>query len=329
MNGPPSPPARPARDSSATGEFVPLRVATTTVGPQGVTDRAGLDPDQVVLTGPGSVMQVAFGTATHRGRVRTLNEDAYGIAPPYFVVTDGMGGHAAGDVAAAIVVEQFTHVANGASIGDLDAVTAAIDDAELRIRAGSGGGATVVGITACLHQGQAAWLAFNVGDSRLYRCQDGILSQVSVDHSLVQELVDAGRIDAGERRSHPKRNVITRAVGVPGDAGADTWVLPAVEGDRLLMCTDGVTGELTDETIQAVLTTHLNPQHAADVLVATAVRAGGRDNATAVVVDVLAIASSPSAPTVRFTSEDLQDTARRLPESDHELTRPRPLGDSA
>lgn len=273
-------------------------------------------------TGGPAMMQVAWGTATDRGRVRSANEDAHLAEPPVFLVSDGMGGRAAGDVASAIVVDEFR---GRAGLGAVEAewVTSCITRAGTRIRRLSGGGATVVGAALVEHFGTPYWLAFNVGDSRMYRCADGVLRQVSVDHSLVQELVEAGELAPEGARTHPRRNVITRAVGVAGPVQPDCWLLPGVEGDRLLLCTDGVTAELTDEQMARVLTAHIDPQRAADALVASAVRAGGRDNATAVVVDVLAVAVSSdraataSSPTGRIP-------VPRDGEPEREQTRPRP-----
>lgn len=268
------------------------------------------------------MMQVAWGTATDRGLVRHANEDAHLAEPPVFLVSDGMGGRAAGDVASAIVVDEFRGRAGDGSV-ESEWVTGCIARAGTRIRRLSGGGATVVGAALVEHFGTPYWLAFNVGDSRMYRCADGALQQVSVDHSLVQELVDAGELDPDQARTHPRRNVITRAVGLAGPAQPDCWLLPGVEGDRLLLCTDGVTGELTDGQLTQLLIAHVDPQRAAEALVASAVRAGGRDNATAVVVDVLAVAGSG----------DVQATASlptgRIPvprdgEPEREQTRPRP-----
>jgi protein phosphatase len=258
------------------------------------------------------MMQVAWGTATDRGRFRRINEDAHLAEPPVFLVSDGMGGHAAGEVAAAIVVDEFR---SRAGQGDVESawVTECIVRAGRRIRDGVRGGATVVGAAVVNHSGDPYWLAFNIGDSRAYRCADGELTQISVDHSYVQELVDAGELTRGEVRHHPQRNVITRAVGLAGDGDPDCWLIPGREGDRLLFCSDGVTGELDDAGIKDILVGHVDPQIAADELIAAALRAGGRDNATAVVVDVLAVAAGADPAT----------TARRPERSEIESTRPR------
>lgn len=269
-------------------------------------------------------MQVIWGAATDTGRVRSVNEDALLAAPPVFVVSDGMGGHAAGDVAAATVIEEF----DGALGPDSGTVVGAawvrdcITRAGRRIRAGAGGGATVVGAAVIEQDGISYWLAFNLGDSRVYRCSDGELVQVSVDHSYVQELVDAGELQREEMRRHPQRNVITRAVGLAGDTDLDCWLIPAHERERMMLCSDGVTGELSDEEIREILAGHADPQEAADALVGAAVAAGGRDNATAVVVDVLAVAGAADRsddtlrpdPDDEATADPEVTVRRRLPE---------------
>lgn len=268
-----------------------------------------------------AMMQLSWGVATQPGNVRVLNEDAHLAEPPVFLVSDGMGGRAAGEVASAIVVDEFRGRV-GADAVDAAWVTECIARAGRRIRRLTGGGATVAGVAFAEHSGAAYWLAFNIGDSRIYRGADGCLTQISVDHSYVQELVDAGEIDPAEARHHPRRNVITRAVGAGSQTGPDCWLLPGVEGDRLVLCSDGVTGELTDEVLGEVLAGHLDPQRAADAVVAAAIAAGGRDNATAVVIDVLAVASPRADQAVTA-----HRTSARIPlartESEVEETRPR------
>ncbi|MEJ7647793.1 MAG: protein phosphatase 2C domain-containing protein [Nakamurella sp.] len=233
------------------------------------------------------LVQLIWGAATDTGRVRLLNEDSMLAAPPVFVVSDGMGGHAAGDRASAIVVEEFGGLLpeSPAALG-AGWVRQRVVSAGLRIRDGEGGGATVCGVAVTEQDGAAYWLAFNIGDSRVYRWADGLLEQISVDHSYVQELVDAGDLDPAGMRTHPQRNVITRAVGMVGDDDIDCWLLPIRAGERLLVCSDGITGELRDPQIAALLSTNDDPQQAADALIAEALAAGGRDNATALIVDV-------------------------------------------
>jgi protein phosphatase len=241
------------------------------------------------------MIEVAVGSATHRGHVRDVNEDSLLAAAPVFVVADGMGGHEAGDVASRIVVEELTAL-TGADAVEPDAVRQALEACDERVRALTGddgvplgAGTTVAGIVAVERDGHPFWLVVNVGDSRVYRLADGELRQVSVDHSLVQELVDDGVIDAASARTHPQRNVITRAVGGAGAFEPDYWLLPPVAGERLLICSDGLTNEVEDAVIRDVLAAEPDPAAAVDKLVAAALDAGGHDNVSVVVVDVLAV----------------------------------------
>ncbi|WP_416366395.1 PP2C family protein-serine/threonine phosphatase, partial [Nocardioides sp.] len=133
------------------------------------------------------------------------------------------------------------------------------------------------------------WLLANLGDSRVYRHHGTVVEQVSTDHSVVQELVDEGTLTRTEAETHPHRHVITRALGGLGSVEADYFVLPLVGAERLLLCSDGVSGMISDDEIASILTRTTDPRDAADLLVAAAVAAGGRDNATAVVVDVVGL----------------------------------------
>ena len=133
----------------------------------------------------------------------------------------------------------------------------------------------------------------NVGDSRAYVLRDGRLQQLSIDHSYVQELITSGQLDADEARSHPHRNIVTRALGIDRTVQIDVWTLPLVTADRFLLCSDGLVDEVLDETIAELLASIDDPQRAAEQLVATANRHGGRDNTTVVVVDVVAGGIAP------------------------------------
>ncbi|HMO10100.1 MAG TPA: SpoIIE family protein phosphatase [Actinotalea sp.] len=147
-------------------------------------------------------------------------------------------------------------------------------------------GTTFAGVGLARHDHGDYWLVFNIGDSRVYRYVAGALTQVSVDHSVVQELVDRGIIEPAEALQHPDRHVITRAIGTGPDPDADYWLLRAGPADRLLVCTDGLTDVLSDQDIAAVLHAVTDPQAAAERLVDEAVRRGSRDNVTTIVVDV-------------------------------------------
>lgn len=242
---------------------------------------------------------LAFGAATDVGRVRETNEDSYLARPPVFAVADGMGGHDGGDVASRIATEELEALA-GAAHDDrrgAEAVTAALARSQERIAAWSQehgarrGRASRAGTTAVVAllveaAGGPAWLVANLGDSRAYRLVGDRLEQVSIDHSLVQQLLDAGTITEEEAARHPDRHVVTRALGGQGSAEADVFRLPLPSG-RLLLCSDGVSGMLDHAALEGVLVGVEDPRDCAERVVAAAVEAGGEDNATAVVVDVV------------------------------------------
>ena len=248
-------------------------------------------------------VELLHGAATDVGRVREVNEDSFLAVPPVFAVADGMGGHEGGDVASAIVAEEFGRLAEQGydPAQAVDAVRGTLAACQRRIRAYAeeqarqgverrrSAGTTVVAALLVEADGEPAWLLANLGDSRIYRFTDGVLDQVSTDHSLVQELVAAGRIAPEEAATHPERNVITRALGDAVGVDADYFVLPLAEAERVLLCSDGVSGMLDDPAIATVLAEAADPRDAADRLVAAAVVAGGEDNATAVVVDVVGV----------------------------------------
>ncbi len=245
------------------------------------------------------------GAATDVGRVRTVNEDSLLVAPPVFVVADGMGGHSGGDVASRMVVEEFARLADDHDPRrGPELVADAFARAQTRIveygeahrttQPGWHAGTTAVVAVLVEEDGAPAWLLANLGDSRIYRLVDGRIDQVSVDHSVVQELVDAGEITEAEAAVHPERHVITRALGSPAGIHPDFFLLPLGAAERLLLCSDGVSGMIDDDRIEAILASVADPRDAADELVRAAVEAGGRDNATAVVVDVVGLAHDDS-----------------------------------
>lgn len=254
-----------------------------------------------------SNVELHHGAATDVGLVREVNEDSYLAAPPVFVVADGMGGHEGGDVASAIVVEEFGRLADagydprrGADV--VASTLAACQDriaeygAAQRARGASRFHAGTTAVVALLVEDDDGpkWLLANLGDSRIYRFNDGLLEQVSVDHSVVQELVEAGAITADDAATHPERHVITRALGGPERVEADYFLFPLASVERLVLCSDGVTGMIEDDVIAAILGEVPDPRDAADRMVAAAVQAGGKDNATAVVVDVVGLMTATS-----------------------------------
>ncbi|MBT9258033.1 protein phosphatase 2C domain-containing protein [Phycicoccus sp. MAQZ13P-2] len=232
---------------------------------------------------------VAVGRASDTGAVRRLNEDAVHCGERLFVVADGMGGHAAGDVASALTVEVLAELETGVLSGRSvrEAVRRANDRVCAHARehpAAAGLGTTVAGI-ALLDGERSYWAVFHVGDSRVYAVREGVLHRVTADHSEVQELLDAGSITEEEARVHPARHVITRAVGEEPAPEVDLVLVPADTGTRWVLCTDGLTDELADPDLAAVLAAGHPAQMTADLLVRRALEQGGHDNVTVVVVD--------------------------------------------
>jgi protein phosphatase len=247
-------------------------------------------------------IDVRWGTASHAGHLREVNEDAVLAAPPVFAVADGMGGHEAGDVASALAVEALERF-RGATALAPDSVVVAVHDANAEIaeharRLGPGTlmGTTIAGIALARHGESDQVVAFNVGDSRVYRCRDGRLEQLSEDHSIVADLVRAGEVSAEDARQHPHQHVVTRALGVHDAVDVDRWVLEPRRGDRFLVCSDGLVGELTDDAIAEHLGGNAGPQETADSLLAAALAGDARDNISVVVVDVVDTGETLSSP---------------------------------
>lgn len=239
--------------------------------------------------------ELAAAAATRTG-TRKHNEDAFVAHRLVCAVADGMGGHAAGDVASAVVASTLNDLG---AMGVLDAqdmriaLLRAHHDLAARNSHASGSqrmGTTVSGI-ALVGPANEHCLVFNVGDSRTYRLRDGVLQQLTTDHSLVQELVDAGEIDAHEAASHPQRNVITRVMGGADEVEIDMALHELRDGDRFFICSDGVSGTLTDEQIASMLGLGA-AEPVVERIVEGALNAGSRDNVTAVIVDVAAILDS-------------------------------------
>ena len=249
----------------------------------------------IVVDMPGSdggSIEVCWGAATDIGRKRKLNEDSYLAQSPIFVVADGMGGHAAGDIASAAVVTRLAELTDRDYVAPeliLESLRQATTDITLTDDDDDVGvGTTVTGAVLTLRGGTPYWAVFNIGDSRVYRFEDNELRQVTIDHSVVQELVDAGRITADEAEFHPDSNVITRAVGFGAEPVADFWLLPVRDGLRLLICSDGLTREVDERSLQRHLAAGLGAHETAVELIDAALAGGGRDNITAVVVDTVA-----------------------------------------
>jgi protein phosphatase len=236
------------------------------------------------------VTELRAGSATDVGRVRANNQDELLVATPLFAVADGMGGAAAGEVASATAIPALRDAFAGAGESTpehlLQAAQAANravwDQAEANPEM-RGMGTTLVAL-AQVGDGQLA--AINIGDSRLYQLHEGELRQVTSDHNLVAELVAEGRLSKEDAEFHPRRNIMTRALGVEPEVPVDEFLLDASPGDRLLLCSDGLFRELSDDQIASLLLRLADPEEAADELVQEAKRKGGNDNITVVVVAV-------------------------------------------
>jgi PPM family protein phosphatase len=233
---------------------------------------------------------VDWGAATDTGLHRDHNEDAYVARAALFAVADGMGGHQAGEVASAIAVDVIGRATDRAGVTAED-ITAAVLMAHDEIAAAAaaqtgraGMGTTLTGLAVVTDGGNEQWAVFNVGDSRVYRLADGVLTQVTADHSEVAELVASGRLAREQARSDRRRNIITRSLGSDERPVVDLWVSPPTPGEQFLICSDGLTNELSDDRIAAVMLDADSAREAALVLVSAAVQAGGHDNVTVIVV---------------------------------------------
>ncbi len=237
-------------------------------------------------------LELAWSAASDVGKVRRLNEDSFLAHPGLFLVADGMGGHAAGDVASRIAVEVFEEQLAALPLVPAD-VERLVTEANRRVRQRAdaedteGMGTTLVGLALVDNGGAASLMVFNIGDSRCYAWSDESgLELVTKDHSVVQELVDAGAISSSDAKRHPDRNVVTRAIGVEPTAAADFTVLPRAARQRFLLCSDGVSGQLDPEQIARCLADEHAPREGAATLVAQVLDGPATDNATCIVVDV-------------------------------------------
>lgn len=246
----------------------------------------------VVVPGThGAHVTLSWAALSDKGYRRAVNEDSVLAHSPLFAVADGMGGHTAGDFASAAVVTRLAEQVGEDFVESeqlSEALRAAVDDMGRGVgQTDLGTGTTVTGIALSMVDGAPCWLVYNIGDSRTYQLLDGVLTQLTVDHSIVQELLDAGAITPAEAEVHPHSNVITRAVGFNEDPVPDFSYIPVVEGARLLVCSDGLTKELTEHGIRHFLVEGESALDAAGSLMDAALGNGGRDNVTVIVVDVL------------------------------------------
>ncbi len=232
-----------------------------------------------------------FGSRTDIGCLRDHNEDSLVVTPPLFAVADGMGGHAAGEVASEIAVNVLAERAPAHP--DLEALGRAVEEANRAVirAAHEGRGREGMGttMTAAMLEGERLIIA-QVGDSRAYLLHQGKLQQLTRDHSLMADMIEAGQLTPEEARSHPNRSVITRALGSDPHTQPDLYEINVETGDRLLICSDGLSGMVCDNEIESTLARVRDPQRCASQLVNEAIANGGHDNVTVIVADVTGFA---------------------------------------
>jgi protein phosphatase len=247
--------------------------------------------------------------------VRTGNEDAYAVLDGLYVVADGMGGHSAGEVASAIAVKTLAeiHTSTNPGMTTPEQVAEAIATANTAIfleslddSEKSGMGTTLTALVVTDPVAHRVVIA-NIGDSRTYRWRDGQLQQVTVDHSHVQTLVERGAISAAEARTHYQRNIVLRALGIDSSIDIDLFPIEIRDGDRFILCSDGLVDEADDSEIENEVRLKSEPQQLANSLVSLANAHGGRDNITVVVVD-FSVIDEPSSPTESASDTDARTT---------------------
>jgi protein phosphatase len=236
-------------------------------------------------------LRLTYGAASNAGLRRRRNEDALLAEQNVFAVADGVGGHAAGEIASALAVDFLVQLAGkpDVTVGDVADV---LRDANAALVAhgaahpARAGLATTVAALVLSEPTSRTWIVANVGDSRVYQLRTDGLHQLTVDHSEVAELLAAGHLTKQQARRYPRRHVVTRSLGTQPAPDADFRVLPAHAGERFVVCSDGLTSEVADEQIVNTLQGAAAPEAAADALVTAALDAGGRDNVSVIVVDV-------------------------------------------
>ncbi len=265
--------------------------------------------------------------ATDKGRVRPTNQDYYLAEPPIFVVADGMGGHAAGEVAAKTAVltlaEQMKRTGHGV-ISDLRILEDALIEANMTVwrKAGEDGslhgmGTTVVALAPMESNGSPRLALANVGDSRAYRMSGDTMTRLTADHTLVEEMVASGELSPQQAATHPQRHILTRALGTEPEVEVDSWELVPQTGERYLLCSDGLFNEVSEAEILSVLSKLKDPERASSELVNLARAHGGSDNISVVIVDVVDAEATPQAASTSQApgskATNLQDAGQVVP----------------
>ena len=235
-------------------------------------------------------MTLAWGAASCRGAARDVNQDDFLALPPVFAVADGMGGHAAGGEASACVIAALRRAAAGPE-PSMATPNSALLEARSAMRhihfdRGAPPGSTLSGAVVTRdRRGRPYWMVMNIGDSRTHRWDGHRLHQLTEDHTVASELVRQGALDPVKAHASPYGAMLTRAVFADVEHPLDVWMIPVATHDRLLVCSDGLSGRLDGDMIARVLATIVDPLLAASALVESVVAGGGHDDATAVVVD--------------------------------------------
>ena len=264
--------------------------------------------DSTTITLPDDEIELSWAAVTHRGRRRDVNQDAVLAQFPLFVVADGMGGHVGGEIASTSTVARMRELAESGAItakGLEKSLARAVKDIASHPDAtDEATGTTVTGVFLDTSRGEPHWVTLNIGDSRVYLVREGMIAQLTTDHSVVQELVAAGRLSPEEAENHPYGNVITRAVGPSESVTPDYVRVEIVPGDRFVICSDGLTKELTDYGIRHFLDENPDPADAVRAMLDAALENGGRDNISIIVLNV------GSPPVIEDDpDEDESDTA--------------------
>ena len=235
-------------------------------------------------------MNYRIGTKTDVGRRREVNEDSFLVHEPLFVVADGMGGHVAGDIASSTAIDTIKEESSSANPQDMNTLARLVLGANSRIweKAQSDASLRGMGTTCTLLMLDSSKAHFaHVGDSRAYLWREGKLTQVTEDHTLVGRMVKEGRLSADEAERHPQRSIVTRALGVDSVVEVDLMTVDLQEGDRILICSDGLSSMIDSDSIASILEEESDPQVAAERLVDAANEAGGEDNITVVILDIV------------------------------------------
>ncbi|MGO1774032.1 MAG: PP2C family protein-serine/threonine phosphatase [Agrococcus casei] len=258
--------------------------STVTLMGSSVGEHLGVGPG-------GQSFRVRWAGATDTGLRRAHNEDSLIMKPPLFAIADGMGGHAHGDLASRAVVEALADLSSLERVEPSDVIEALREAttyiSENTDEGDNGTGTTVTGCAFAAHEQEPYFAVFNVGDSRTYALLGERLTRITVDHSVVQELINAGLLAEEEAESHPEANVVTRAVGFGAEPVPDYFLVPIMPNLRLLSCSDGLTKELHDDQIEQIMNENSDPAKAVDALVNAALDSGGRDNVTAIILEVV------------------------------------------